>query len=90
MLRKTLIATAAAAAIGGSALIANSPAKADISVHLGIPGVHIGTSRHHGYYGYGYRDRCWTEYQRVKVRYWSKRHHTWRVRYDSRPVRVCR
>lgn len=96
---RKMIFTAAAAAIAGGAFMASpTPATADVSVRLGVPGVHIGVGGYHGYnnrayrhnYGYYGRSNCWTEHKRVRVRYYDNRRDRWRVKWDTRRVRVCR
>lgn len=90
MIRRTLIAAAAAVGIGAAALgTAATPADAKVYLHFGFPGFYPGY-----YYApppvyyvprYGYRTRCWR-----KRRGWRRVWNGYRWVKRRRYVRVCR
>lgn len=80
MIKKTLMTTAAAVAIAGAATIAQ-PSKAEAGFSLHVGGHGFGFSLH--------APHCDTRWRKVRIRYWSRRWHAYRYRWDWRPYRYC-
>ncbi|MGI9385710.1 MAG: hypothetical protein ACR2PO_21380 [Methyloligellaceae bacterium] len=80
MIRKTLMSGVAALAIAGAAATLQ-PSKAEAGFRL-----HIGS---HGFGFSLHAPHCDTRWRKVKIRYWSRKYHSYRYRWDWRPYRYC-
>lgn len=81
MMKKTMIALAALAAItaGASTLGANK-AEAGVSVNIGFGG-------YGGYYGGYFGPKCYTKYKAIKIKKWG--YYGWYWKTIWKPYTVC-